>query len=116
MKILETTFTDLKKQANAVINSSVLNKLKGNDITVINYVLYEADKKDEKTGESYIQKLLTFETKEGEFFGTVSENVIEGWQFINLTMGGVSPQNPITVHISTEKSKNDRDFLQISVV
>lgn len=115
MKIINTTFTDKKAQANAVVNSEVLNKLKDNSITVINYVLYEVEKRDEKTGESKIKTLLTFETAEHEFYGTVSENVMESWDFINETMGGVSPKNPITILISSARSKNDREFLQISV-
>lgn len=116
MEIIKTTFTDKKAQANAVINSEVLNKLKGNELTVINYVLYKTETENEKTGEQETKKLLTFETAEHEYYGTVSANVMESWDFINETMGGVSLENPITLEVSSSKSKNDREFLQIAIV
>lgn len=116
MEIIKTTFTDKKKQVNAVVNSDVLNKLIGNQLTVINYVMYRDEKKNIKTGEVEVKNLLTFETAEHEFFGTVSENVMESWAFIDETYGGVSESNPITIAVSTGKSKNNRDFLQITMV
>lgn len=114
MEIIYSTFTDSKRQFNAMNNSKVLNDYKDNDFVVQNYIEYITSGKNEK-GEAVEKHLLAFETPELEYFGTVSENIIECFKMIEQTFGKISAENPVEIHVFSEKSRNGRDFLQLSI-
>lgn len=112
MKINYSTFTDKKEQMNALINSGRLQDLTGNEITIVNVVNYNDT--DKETGEE--KTITTFKTADGDFVGTVSQNVSDIISMCMETYGEITPDNPLSVRVKKRKSNNGRDFLSLEII
>lgn len=111
MAIIRSSIQDKKQTLNAMMNSKACKDFVGVEMEVIGYVIYT-----EATDSGEERVITAVVTSDGESFGSVSPNIRKTLTAIEETLGEITPENPIKLVWHMEKSKNGRDFLNVTIV
>lgn len=112
MNIINNTFTNNTDTYNAINSGGSLKDIAGNTIDIVGAVVYEDE--DKKTGET--KTITSFKTSEGEFYGTVSANVLQNLDSMMAMGVEFSEEKPLSVMVVSKSSKNDREFLSLKML